>query len=339
SKRRETVKKIFESNLLISGEAAINKIEDALIDFERAVLKTQNFRSLIQALSREQLLFRLNVLSENFPIEFFLLNSSFEIIFPRTGGSNKKVSQSEVGTFKINSFEKIFKRGEYYEFSLKKYTRAIEVYKECLKIAPSAQLQARVMEALGRSLLSAKRYNEALSAYQELYNEHKKFLNTASHPYGIISILQIAEINFCLNKKDMALKLLLDLYKEIRSGNWLLNISTYEFFVFEIESILNKFSGEKNFSKFNEALRTVQEQPSPYSRTLQIVEFLKNKIIPFISHRLELVQSRREAQIERFLAGNRRKTSLISFKTIPDLDNQSIHYGGICWDTRIIKNQ
>ena len=49
SKRREAVKKLLESNLWISGEAALKSIEGALLEHEQKALKSENFIRLIQS--------------------------------------------------------------------------------------------------------------------------------------------------------------------------------------------------------------------------------------------------------------------------------------------------
>jgi hypothetical protein len=48
-RRREAVKKLLESNLWISGEAALKSIEGALLEHEQKALKSENFIRLIQS--------------------------------------------------------------------------------------------------------------------------------------------------------------------------------------------------------------------------------------------------------------------------------------------------
>src|SRR5665647_1884343 len=48
-KRREAIKKLLESNLYISGEAALKSIEGALLDHEQKALKSENFNRFIQS--------------------------------------------------------------------------------------------------------------------------------------------------------------------------------------------------------------------------------------------------------------------------------------------------
>lgn len=54
AKRREAVRKILESNLWISGEAALKSLEAKLIEYEEQALKAENFISLIRQESASQ---------------------------------------------------------------------------------------------------------------------------------------------------------------------------------------------------------------------------------------------------------------------------------------------
>ncbi len=49
-KRREAVKKLLESNLWISGEAALKSIEGTLLEYEQKALKSENFIRLLQSI-------------------------------------------------------------------------------------------------------------------------------------------------------------------------------------------------------------------------------------------------------------------------------------------------
>jgi signal transduction histidine kinase len=339
SKRRETVKKFLESNLLISGEAALKQIEEDLLDYEQTILKAKSFLSVIQPQPKSQPFFRSIALSKKFTGRFFLLNSTLHIIFPRTGRVKKQLSPQPENGQPGKTFVKQFEKAEHYEFSQQNYNRAAEFYRACLKTAQSIQLRARALEALGRTLFLANRYHEAQKTYRELYNKYKRLVNQAGHPYGIISTFQIVGINHHLNKDDVALKLLLDLYKEIREGIWALDFSSFEFFISEIESTLDKYLSKKKLPEFYKSYQELKKHPSSYSQALLFVDFLKRKAIPAISQRLELTRRSREVQIERFLSRFQENSGLISFKVLPGFHNQKTYYGGIYWDTHIIKNQ
>ena len=150
SKRREAVKKLLESNLWISGEAALKSIEGALLEHEKKALNSENFIRLIQSKKADQAFFG----------QLFLLDADYKIIFPETGSENASGIQwkKEIPN---SQFAQFFQRAEFFEFSKKNYTRAAELYKECTLSAPKKQYSAIAFEGLGRCLLSLKKYDEA----------------------------------------------------------------------------------------------------------------------------------------------------------------------------------
>ena len=252
SRRREAVKNLLESNLWISGEAALKSIEGALLDHEIKALKSENFDRLIRSKKAEQTFFSSSVLSKDIAGQLFLLDADYQIIFPETGSENTSVFQWEK-EISNSQFAQFFREAESFEFSQKKYAQAAELYKKSISSAPSNRQKAIALEGFGRSLLSSKRYDEAYKVYNELSGNYGQFQNKAGHPYGIISVFQLFEINRHNKKEAKNLKTLLDLYEKILDGVWLLNTSNYDFFIAEIESILNSKFKEGKFSEIQKA--------------------------------------------------------------------------------------
>ena len=180
-----------------------------------------------------------------------------------------------------SQFAQFFQRAESFEFSQKDFTRAGELYKECTLLAPTKQYRAIAFEGLGRCLLSARKYDEAEKIYYELSKNYGQFQNNAGHPFGIIAAFQLFEIARERKENEVCLGILLKLYKEIKVGNWLINQSVYDFYIAEIESILN--SEEGKYPDVQESYSDIQKQPSPYKQALIIADFLKRNIIPEIN--------------------------------------------------------
>ncbi|GAH80010.1 unnamed protein product, partial [marine sediment metagenome] len=93
------------------------------------------------------------------------------------------------------------------------------------------------MEALGRCLLSSKKYDAAYKVYSELFTKYGQFLNKAGHPHGILAALQLYEIERRRKREEKSLEILLILYEKIRNGVWLINLPSYDFFIADIELI------------------------------------------------------------------------------------------------------
>jgi signal transduction histidine kinase len=310
----------------ISGEAALKSIEGALLEHEQKTLKPENFIHLI----------RLKKDDQAFPGQFFLLDADLKIVSPETGIEStfviqwgKELQNSQFGQF--------FQEAESFEFSQKDFIRAAELYKECTLTAPSKQLRAIAFEGMGRCLLSLKKYDEAEKTYNELSKNYEQFENKAGHPYGIIATFQLYQIACERKEEEDCLGILLNLYKKIREGNWLINQSAYDFYIAEIESILNSKDGK--FPEIQKSFLDIQKRQSPYSQALIFTYLLKRNAIPKIEEKIALSRVAGEAVTGRLPITLDKGFFLISYAALPDFQPGQTFYGGFCWDLNLLKNQ
>ena len=140
-KRREAVKNILESNLWISGEAALNSVEGSLLELEQKALRSDNYLRLFQSKKKGQNNFVRTGFSEDSAGRPFLLDSDFEIVIPETVYENTLEIQFEIEN-PNSQFTQYFRKAEVLEFSQKNYTRATELYKKCTSYTSSKQLHA-----------------------------------------------------------------------------------------------------------------------------------------------------------------------------------------------------
>lgn len=337
-KRREAVKNLLESNLWISGEAALNSIEGALLELEQQALRSDNFLHLVESQRVNQSKFFPSGFSEDSAGGLFLLDADFELVFPETGDENISEIQFEFESPK-SQFTQYFRKAEVLEFSQKDYTHAAEFYGKCTSYTASEQSVAVALEGLGRCLLSSERYNEAEKVYNELSKSDGQLRNKAGHPYGIIAGFQLYEIASEKNKEENSLGILLNLYKQIREGTWLISQSVYDFYISEIESILNTRLVDNNFPEIQKSYAEVKKQPSPYGQTLIFKEFLVRNVIPEIEEKLSLSRSENESAEDRFPGTIQDNHFLVSYSIMPNFRSEQTFYGGLFWDLNFLKNR
>ena len=336
-KRREAVKKLLESNLWISGEAALNSVEGALRELEQKALRSDNFLRLIESKRKDQNNFIPSGFSEDSTGRLFLLDSDFEIVIPETADDNTPEIQFEIE--KPNSqFTQSFRKAEVLEFSQKNYTRAAELYKKCTLYTSSEQLHAVAFEGLGRCLLSSEKYDDAAKVYNELSKSYGQLQNKAGHPYGIIAAFQLFEIARKRNEEENSPAILLNLYKQIREGTWIISQSVYDFYTSEIESILNNRLINNKFPEIKKPYFEVQKQASPYGQTLLFKDFLERNVIPEIKGKFSLSRSGREAAMQRFPGTFKDDLFLVSYTILPDFQPERTFYGGFKWDLNLLRN-
>ena len=338
AQRRESVRRLLESNLWISGESALKSIEGALLEHEKKALKPENFTRLTELKDTEQILSDYSKLSREIEGQLFLLNAEYQIIIPKTGKEDISIFPGEKNA-QNTEFAQALKQAESLEFSRKNYVQAAELYRKCYSLAPTNQHKALALEALGRCLLSFKKYSEAYKVYSELSAKYGQSLNKAGHPYGILTAFQQYEIEQRRKREENSLKILLSLYGKMRSGVWLINLATYDFFIVEIESILNdKFSGAR-FPEIRESYLAIQKQQSSYLEALLFTDFLKREAVPKIKEKLTLSRIGGEAQPGRLLAARREQFCLVSYSVLPNFQSEKNFYGGFCWDLSSLKKE
>jgi tetratricopeptide (TPR) repeat protein len=211
AERRESVRRLLESNLWISGESALKSIEDALLEHEKEALNPENFTRLNELKETDQILSNSSKLSKEIAGQLFLLDAEYQIIIPKTGKEDISIFPGEK-SIQNTEFALALKQAESLEFSGKNYSRAAESYRKCYSLAPTNQHKALAQEALGRCLLSSKKYGEAYRVYIDLSAKYGQFLNKAGHPYGILAAFQQYEIERRRKREENSLKILLSLY-------------------------------------------------------------------------------------------------------------------------------
>jgi signal transduction histidine kinase len=338
AERRESVRRLLESNLWISGESALKSIESALLKHEKKALKPENFTRLTGLKETEQTLSDYSKLSKEMAGQLFLLNAEYQIIIPKTGKEDISIFPGKKNV-QNTEYSQALKQAESLEFSGKNYFRAAELYRKCTSLAPTNQHKALALEALGRCLLSSKKYSDAYKVYGELSAKYGQFLNKAGHPYGILTAFQLYEIEQRRKREENSLKILLSLYGKMRNGVWLITFPTYDFFIVEIESILDdKFSGAR-FPEIQESYLALQKQQPSYLEVLLFSDFLKREAVPKIKEKLTLSRIGGEEQPGRLLAARGEEFCLVSYSALSNFQSEKTFYGGFCWDLSSLKKE
>jgi signal transduction histidine kinase len=316
SEKQKAVQNFLESNLWISGEAALDTIENKLLDLEKSAMKKENFARWLQSAAPKN----------NKEGKRFLLDENFEIFLPKTVSS--VISDVDSGKDLADSpFSRAFQKAESLEFAQRDYSSALEGYSQSLSVAASEHQQAIALEAIGRCYLGLKNYQEAQKTYSNLAAEYGQFLNKAGHPYGITANLQLVEIGKHLNEKELDLRILVRLVENLQNGEYPVTLPVYEFFQNEILEILDAELGEDNY----------QPKGSPYLENLLFADFLETEAIPKMTERRSLNRSGEDAQIGRFLIADDENDCLISCCVFSDFQDKKTFYGGYCWDLDVLK--
>jgi signal transduction histidine kinase/tetratricopeptide (TPR) repeat protein len=336
-KRREAVRNLLESNLWISGESALREVEDTLLKYEQEILTRDNFISLTVPGNTDKVHPVSHLPSGDTTGQVFLLDTDFNIVFPETAGGNAPGIQFEAD-IKNSRFGQTFTRAENLEYSQKNYTRAAELYRECASYSTSEKYRANALDGMGRCLILSGRYDEAYNVYNDLADNYGHSLNRAGHPYGIVALFQLYEIAREKNEIKNGLEIMVNLYKKIREGIWAISRPVYDFYISEIESILqNGFSSGK-YNDIQRAYSEIREQKSTYLQALLFTDFLERNVVPGIKEKISLSRTNDERSQTRFPVFIKDSLYLVSYAVIRDFQPGKTYYGGLCWDLNCLKN-
>jgi len=333
--RRETIKNILESNLWISGNNALDALENEITKAEKKVLNSDNFIPLFK---KDHLSFKnsFELLNQQAGL-LFLLDSDFNLIQPKILNKEPIDIFKEIYNSK-SSFGSTYRKAESFEFSQKKYLKSIELYYQCIILTPSKNLQAIALEGKGRCLLKLKKYDLAEQSYKKLTGEYSQYLNPAGHPIGIVAALQLYEINISQNQKRKGLEELLSLYEKFRDGNWLLTTPVFDFFIIEIESILNENIVQGEFTELTKPYENLKNRISPLKESLILTDFIRNEGISRIRKNIS-AKNNQNTDPKRFIIPKENNLHFISYALLQDLRPKQHFYAGVYWDISYFKKE
>jgi signal transduction histidine kinase len=338
ARRRESVRRILESNLWVSGEAALLSFETALFDLEKQALEPQKFTRLLPQDNAGRPAF-IDFQEGSGPAgRRFLLDGDLKIVFPRTGNETAAFPEKAAAP-PDERFARDIRDAELLEHTRKNYARAAGLFRHCVQNAPSKANQAKAMEGLGRCLLAAGINEEAYLVYSELAADLGQLLNTAGHPYGVTAAFQLHEIGRRQRQEEQSLQVLLDAYRGIHEGRWLLNLAARDFFIGEIEAVFEKSLDDKKFPGLHKSWREIRRQPSAFHEALLFSDFLSREVIPNLEERLKLRRLTGEAQAGRIIVTHEENFCLISYAALSSLQPGEDYYGGYCWDLGALKER
>jgi signal transduction histidine kinase len=335
SKRREALKKIFESQLWMSGETAITSIESALLQYEDSILSPENFAPLSTLRGNGQEFKQSTLLSG---AKIFVLDVDFRVVYPQAENDDRPFVRWEQ-SLGGSPIAFLFQKAEDLEFAQKKYAQAAELYHKCSHSTLIKQWQAFALERYGSCLVSAKRDDEAFSVYKELLEKFGQFKNRLGHPYGLLAVLQLYDLAQRQKKETDFLKTLIDTLDKLRNGAWLLKTSTYDFYAEEIESILDRELSSERYPEYQKSYLVVRDKPSPYLKELEFKKILTENVAPIIKERMAFSQYSNEPRKGRFPVVAGESSYLFSYSLLSDAQSDQPFYAGFCWDLDYLKNQ
>lgn len=337
-KRREVIKGLLETNLWISGENALKSIEDILFQDEKEILTADIFSSIYPYKTTNLISTEKTIREGTIAAQFFLLDKEYHIVYPKI--------RNEASSFLIDPEDSFgdkllqtFKTAQSLELLKKNFILAISEYLKCFSLAKSEQEKALVLEGLGRCYLASGNNGQAEKIYLDLISKYGQSYNKAGHPYGLASSIQLFNVFMKQNKLKEGLEILLKSYKQIKEGSWALNQVIYDFFVLELESLLNQYLVDDKFIELQKIFETIQKTQFSYAQVLLYSDIFRRLAAPRIKENFPQTLKESGEIHNRIYISNSEGFQLISFAPLLNFHQNQDFLAVFFWDLEKLKIQ
>jgi signal transduction histidine kinase len=152
-------------------------------------------------------------------------------------------------------------------------------------------------------------------------------------------MFQLYEIAREKNDERNCLEILLNLYKKIQEGIWPISRPVYDFYITEIESILNNKLIDGKFPGIQRSYTEIQKQQYTFRQALIFVDFIERIAIPGMKEKLSMSRAQGETTQERFPGVFEDNFFLVSYTSMPKFQSEQTFYGGLIWDLGHLKDE
>jgi signal transduction histidine kinase/tetratricopeptide (TPR) repeat protein len=120
-------------------------------------------------------------------------------------------------------------QGERLEFQNNDPGQALRLYQQALRGASGSQARGEALIRIARVQRKSGRPGEALQTYRMISQSYGQTRTGTGLPLGLVARLEIGPLARDLNSPSEALEAMLDLYRELLNGRWLLDKGEFEF--------------------------------------------------------------------------------------------------------------
>lgn len=141
---------------------------------------------------------------------------------------------------------KVIEQGWDYEYKIKDYNRAINLYQKALLSTSKDNDRAIILISISRLQKKINKKEEALETYKTLLESYSDIYIEGELPIGMISLLESSQLYLELGDTIQHIKTINSLLTDIKNAKWQINEAT---FANSLESILESIDALKNAPK------------------------------------------------------------------------------------------
>lgn len=187
-----------------------------------------------------------------------------------------------------SDLSKIYFDGQQAEFQQKNFPKALSLYRQALSRASDSRTKGELLNAVARVQKKSSLFQEALNTYQIVAKDYGHERLSAGVPLGIAANLEIGSLYLLLENPVSAGQTLVDLFKDLLQGVWILERAQYSYFVPSLKGTLDGIFLQSQVSSDLESLKMsfqqlVEEEKKQIERTEELLIFQESAASDLLS--------------------------------------------------------
>lgn len=281
-------KREIEEEQQKSAELIIDQLKTIISEAEERIIRqVSGSRTEFQEEEFTEICRRIEE-SEEIVSDIFFVNEEWEVFFPLlkplfilTGEEQRMKDR-----FIEIEADSLLKKAEILEFKTKNYSLAIKAYQRLMKEISDRDLQAVLMNSIGRCYTKSGKHLKAIEAYQKILKKYPRKVSSDGIPFGLIAQYQIGTIYWETGEKIKAGEAFFELYKGLLDARWPLSMSQFHYYRNKVKDMIKKSTSEINEIGSRASLMNKWEELERLEgdklREMNTIENLSQKVIPLI---------------------------------------------------------
>lgn len=208
----------------------------------------------------------------------------FPLFQPVTPNRASKAS-SPLNSGQIERLE----RAQRLEFSQNNFSEAAVLYKQIFSNAKNRDIQARMLNNIGRCYSKSGNYNQAIQNYSRIYQDYSESTTSSSLPLTLIARIQIYRCCKSAGIYEEFLKNSLSLYRDLLQRQNNLNADQFSVYSSMVEKDISGFMSDnlEDFKgeDYRQEFVALKDLHQNIDKEWKVVKHLKNSILPELQQR------------------------------------------------------
>ena len=213
----------------------------------------------------------------------FLAYEDEESLFPLFLPFSDKRASTTLSPLKSAQRERL-ERAQRLEFSQKNLSEAIVLYKQIFSRSQNMNIQAQMLNNIGRCYIKLENYDKAVQNYTRICEEYPRCTTSYLLPLSLIANIQIVRCYREVKAHEKFLKNSLNLYKSLLDRQWYLDADQFKTYSSWIKRDISEFlsAGLEGFKgkDYNQEFEELKKLHQEIDEQWQVVKDVREFILP-----------------------------------------------------------